>query len=57
MPQYTVNFKVTVTEENTEKVKDWIRFQVGETGSLSLDNPLVDIDLKATFGTVCVWKD
>jgi hypothetical protein len=35
-------------EHTDEEFRQWVRYQVGDNGSLSLNNPLVDLDLDAT---------
>lgn len=47
MKRYEVMFYVNAPDEATEtEVEAWVRFEVGETCSLSGDNPMVHFDLK-----------
>ena len=34
-------------EHTDEQYREWLMFQIGERGGISLDNPLSDIDLEA----------
>ena len=48
-----IRLKVNVPENITEKeLLEWVRFNIGLTGSLSNDNPLVDEDLNPVGGWV-----
>jgi len=31
-----------------EQFEEWVMFQVGQRGSISMDNPLHDLDMEAT---------
>ncbi|MCP4493154.1 MAG: hypothetical protein GY820_38520 [Gammaproteobacteria bacterium] len=48
-----LQLRVKVPENITDKeLLEWVRFNIGLTGSLSNDNPLVDQDLDPNGGWV-----
>jgi len=50
--KYRIEFLIKVNEEISQKqVEEWARFIVGDTGRLSLDNPLHDESFDPVFGT------
>lgn len=55
MKKVTVQFDVEVPDNATDtEIEAWVSFYVGATGSLAYDNPMIDMDLNAERGSVCV---
>lgn len=53
MKTVKAEFSVLVPDEATNKeIEDWLKFHLGATGSLSLDNPMSEKDIEAVFGSV-----
>jgi len=49
MSQIVLNVDRNKLPEHTdEEFEAWIKYEVGQLGGLSLDNPMSDIDLEAT---------
>lgn len=52
---YQVSFRVDVPEEiQKEEVENWLRFELGETASMNMDNPLASVDLEANSWSILV---
>ena len=48
MSTYTVTFEVTPPVDATsDQVEEWVKFQIGNMGGMSLENPLSDYDLES----------
>ena len=46
MKVYDVRFTVAIPDEATEnEILEWLRFALGDTCDMSLENPLVDTEL------------
>ena len=54
MATVTVKFELNIPDVDAtdEQIRDWVRFELGEIGGLSEDNPLCDHEVEAEFGTV-----
>jgi len=50
-----VELEVEVPESATDReLEDWLRFELGATGQLDGDNPMIDHDLEAKRASVRV---
>lgn len=48
-----VTFRIDVPNDvSDDDILRWLRYELGELGDLSLDNPMSDVDLEAEFGSV-----
>jgi hypothetical protein len=55
MKTVSVEFQVEIPVEATEEeIEEWVRFCLGEHGSMCGDNPLSCHDLQAEWGSVMV---
>lgn len=56
MTELTVQFAVRVPDvgASMEQIEEWLKYQLGHNGGCSMSNPLVDEDLEAKFGSICV---
>lgn len=53
MTTYRVTFEITPPVDATaEQVEEWVKFQVGNVGGISLENPLSDHDIEACHVSV-----
>lgn len=56
MKQWKVEFVANLPEDITkEQVEEYMRFELGERGSMTNENPLVGRDLEADFMSVNVY--
>ena len=47
MKVYDVRFTVAIPDEATEnEILEWLRFALGDTCDMSIENPLVDTELE-----------
>ena len=53
MKVYDVRFTVAIPDEATEnEILEWLRFELGDNGEMSQENPLVDTELEGKSITV-----
>lgn len=55
--KYHVEFDVEVIDPVDDKQAiEWIRYMIGDTGRISLDNPLADKSFDPIFGTIKIER-
>lgn len=57
MARVSIEFECEIPDSadaNDWQIEEWVRFSLGASGHIPEDNPLIDIELEAVFGTIWV---
>lgn len=56
----TLEYEVEIPDSinaSEDEIEDWVRFEIGDNGSLNGKNPLINERLKPIFGSLCLTYD